>query len=298
MGDFNEVQKKIILLGDGAVGKTSLIRRFVTDKFDDSYIGTIGSKVTAKTLQIAVDDGISYSSISGVPLGISNSPNLATILYIKLQIWDILGQKGYTKLYHSSFKGTDGVFLVADITRKDSLNNLESYWIPNVKNIVGTVPSIILVNKSDLTYNAEINEKDLGEFAKKYKVPYLYTSAKSGENVKNAFFYIGKKMLEQKRSEPPAPSAIPKSEDENLEISRVIDRIIDDFCKEYGKLEIAMPIIRKQFQMVELDINRPTRKAVVDAIERLAIVEDAFKKKEIAEANRKKRLGWLSELEP
>ena len=60
MASLKEVQKKIILLGDGAVGKTSLIRRFVVDKFDDQYIVTIGSKITAKDLQIAEDDKVFY----------------------------------------------------------------------------------------------------------------------------------------------------------------------------------------------------------------------------------------------
>ena len=55
MGGSKEIQKKIILLGDGAVGKTSLIRRFVVDRFDDKYILTIGSKITAKSLQIEKD---------------------------------------------------------------------------------------------------------------------------------------------------------------------------------------------------------------------------------------------------
>ncbi len=115
MANEEQVQKKIILLGDGEVGKTSLIRRFVIDRYDDKYILTIGSKITAKSLQIGVDKKI-YD--------------------LNIQIWDILGQKGFTKLHHSSFKGTDGVLMVADITRKDTLISLARYWIPKVQNLV------------------------------------------------------------------------------------------------------------------------------------------------------------------
>ncbi|UCG70241.1 MAG: GTP-binding protein, partial [Thermoplasmata archaeon] len=102
MEKIKEYQKKVLVLGDGAVGKTSLIRRFVVDKYDDNYVLTIGSKVTAKALQITMD-------------GIS--------IYLKLQIWDILGQKGYKNLYNSSFRGSKGVIFVADITRKDTLKS-------------------------------------------------------------------------------------------------------------------------------------------------------------------------------
>jgi small GTP-binding protein len=139
MADIREIQKKMILLGDGAVGKTSLIRRFVVDKFDDKYILTIGSKIMAKAIQIDSDN---------------------EAFYLKLQIWDILGQKGYTKLHESSFKGTDGVMMVADITRKETLESIRSYWLAEVRNIVGNVPFIILVNKSDLIKRAELNEKE------------------------------------------------------------------------------------------------------------------------------------------
>lgn len=280
MASLKEVQKKIILLGDGAVGKTSLIRRFVVDKFDDKYIVTIGSKITAKDLQIAEDD---------------------KVFYLKLQIWDILGQKGYKKLHNSTFRGTDGVFMVADITRKDTLRSLETYWIPKVQSLIGPVPFIILANKADLMHRAEFREEELREFTKRYGAPYYLTSAKSGENVKKAFYILGKKLLKLKGSElpkMPQPKIIhPRLifEREKGDIVRLIDKIIDDFCKEYGDLEGAMPVLRKQFEFAGLDPNNPTREALIMAIERLAEVEMGFKKRESAEANLNKRLKWVKE---
>ena len=97
MVKIKEMMKKMLVLGDGAVGKTSLIRRYVYDRFEDKYIATIGTKTSAKTLKIPTDQ----------------DP-----ITLKLQIWDILGQKGYRKLHNSSFRGTHGVFMVADITIK------------------------------------------------------------------------------------------------------------------------------------------------------------------------------------
>jgi small GTP-binding protein len=280
MASLKEVQKKIILLGDGAVGKTSLIRRFVVDKFDDRYIVTIGSKITAKDLQIAEDE---------------------KVFYLKLQIWDILGQKGYKKLHKTTFRGTDGVFMVADITRKDTLRSLETYWIPKVQSLVGPVPFVILANKSDLLQRAEFKEEELKEFATKYGVPYYLTSAKNGENVNRAFYSLGKKMLKLKVTELPKthrPKIIhPRLifEGEKGDVVRLIDKIIDDFCKEYGGLEDAMPVLRKQFEFAGLDPNSPTREALIMAIERLAEVEMGFKKREIAEANLNRRLKWIKE---
>jgi small GTP-binding protein len=275
MDPLNEVSKKIILLGDEAVGKTSLIRRLVVDQFNDKYISTIGTKVTAKKIQI-------------------NMKEIMT--HLTLQIWDILGQKGYTKLHNSSFRGTNGVLMVADITRKDTLKSLENYWIPTVENIVGSIPIIILANKSDLIKKAEFKEKELRSFANKFKAPFFLTSAKNGGNVSSAFYVLGERMLEFKGTEQNKPRKTKYINIQISEISTLIDRIIDDFCTEYGKLEAAMPVLRRQFEIVQLDLNNPTIEALRLAIERLALVEKDFREWEVAEANRAKRLKWVKEL--
>ena len=281
MEEKREVQKKIILLGDAAVGKTSLIRRFVVDRFDDRYILTIGTKITAKALQIGVNKDI---------------------IDLKLQIWDILGQKGYTKLHHSSFKGTDGVILVADITRNETLLSLATYWIPKVRNLVGEVPLIILANKADLMENSEFSPEDLKIFSSKFNAPCFLTSAKNGENVHQAFYNIGKRMIEFKSQEYPSPS---KSKiihprlifnSEKSEIVKIIDKIMDDFCREYGNMEEAMPVLRKQFESAGLNLNNPSKTALKRAIHGLAEVEMTLITDEIAEANEIKRLKWIKEM--
>ncbi|UCG68678.1 MAG: GTP-binding protein [Thermoplasmata archaeon] len=274
MPDLKELQKKILLIGDAAVGKTSLVKRYVVNKFDDKYIVTIGSKVTAKAIHFE---------------------NEGETVHMKLQIWDILGQKGYKKLLNSSFRGTAGVFLVADITRRETLDSLENYWLPNLLNIVGNIPFIILANKSDLINQAEFNEQDLRHFADKYDAPYYLTSAKSGENVDRAFLILGKRMLRPVAFGPLPSSKVLMPEEIYNNITELIDKIIDDFCNEFNRPVDAMHILRKQFEIAGLDLNNPTEETLKSAVERLAIVETGFKDREIAEANLKKRLKWIKE---
>lgn len=282
MAKVKKMIKKMCVIGDAAVGKTSLIRKFVLDRFDDNYIATIGTKTTAKALQI--------------PLG-------SEVIDLQLQIWDILGQQGYTKLHESSFRGTNGVFLVADCTRKKTLHSLDRYWIPKMQHITSSIPFVILVNKSDLIGGAEITREELKKLAFKYKVPFYFTSAKNGENVNQAFNKLGKSMIEQKGVEPLRPERPTIFHPRVLfggekgEISRVIDRIIVDFCDDYSSLEDAMPILRRQFELAELDINNPTLEALKNAIERLAMVEMSTKKRKVVQADHVKRLKWISEIE-
>ena len=272
MEKIKEFQKKVLVLGDGAVGKTSLIRRYVVDKFDDKYILTIGSKVTAKALQIEMD---------------------GTSIYLKLQIWDILGQKGYKKLYNSTFRGSKGVLLVADITRKDTLKSLEDYWIPIIKKLVGEIPFVILANKSDLGKAATFDISELTEFAGNYEASSYITSAKTGENVDLAFQVLGEMMINSKITNLSPQSNITIPELDNGDAADIIDQIIDDFCQEYNRPLDAMPILRKQFELTGLDLKNPTQKDLKELIERLAAIEKGFKGWEIAEANRKNRLKWV-----
>jgi small GTP-binding protein len=216
-----------------------------------------------------------------------------TPIYLKLQIWDILGQKGYDRLYDSTFRGSKGVLLVADITRKDTLKSLENYWIPTIKKLVGKVPLIILANKSDIRKRAEFDDKVLKEFAREYKAPFFMTSAKTGENVEQAFHALGMLMINSKITIISPESDIKIHEINDVGHAEIIDKIIDDFCQGYNRPLDAMPIIRKQFQIAGLDLINPTNQGLTEAIERLAIVEKGFKGQEIAEENRKKRLKWV-----
>ncbi len=154
--------KKICLLGDGAVGKTSLIKRFVYDVFSDDYISTIGTKVTKK--QVKTKGGKKMN----------------------LLIWDILGQKRYEDIHSSYYRGASGAFVVFDLTKQETFINTAA-WIKGFKKKVGETPIMLLGNKSDLVDHMAVREETIKEKVSELGACYFKTSAKTGENVENAF---------------------------------------------------------------------------------------------------------------
>jgi small GTP-binding protein len=187
------VKKKVVLIGDAAVGKTSLIRRYVFDRFDDAYITTIGSKVTKKEITVRKDDGD---------------------VDLKLMIWDILGREGYVSTHARTFAGVHGAILVADLTRRATLETLERYWIPLLFKVVENVPLVFACNKSDLRDEVTFGLEDLQQTASRYNrgldsaLPEgfstsLSTSAKTGENVEKAFESLGHLLLSGAQLEDP-----------------------------------------------------------------------------------------------
>ena len=257
------VKKKVVLLGDGAVGKTSLIRRFVMNKFDEKYITTIGTRVSKKTITLE-----NYE--------------------ITLLIWDILGQKGYERVQWASFKGADGALMVADLTRRSTLESLESYWIPQLYKISPGIPIVFLGNKRDLP-NWEISEDDLKTISDKYNTVYHLTSAKTGENVEQAFEEIAKYMLRKKAETEENPGL----EKEIKTIKDALDFIIYDFSKHYGDMNDAMPIVRRQAEEANLDIKNPKYEEVRKFLDLLESVEKSFKGEEEARKLKMKRLEIL-----
>ncbi len=260
---MHSVKKKIVLLGDGAVGKTSLIRRFVMNKFDEKYITTIGTRVSKKILTVE-----NYE--------------------VTLMIWDILGQKGYERVQWASFKGADGALLVTDLTRKSTFDSFESYWIPELYKIAPNIPLVFLGNKRDLP-NWEVQEEDIKSIADKYGAVYHLTSAKTGDNVEKAFLeitrFIIRKNVEKKEKAP--------EEKEIKTIRDALDFIIYNFSKNYGDLNDAMPIIRRQAEEAGLNIKNPKYKSVRKFIDLLESVERSFKGEEEAKKLKMKRLEIL-----
>jgi len=159
---------KLCLLGDGAVGKTSLVRRYVFDVFDDKYLMSFGTKVSKKKVSIGEAD-------------------------IDFMIWDILGQKTHESLHAAYYRGAAGALAVCDFTRLDTLKNLKS-WLGSFRSVVGDMPVLILGNKSDLDKAYSVSE--LEQFANEVGCRVLETSAKTGLNVEKAFVEIGTLVLE------------------------------------------------------------------------------------------------------
>jgi small GTP-binding protein len=169
---------KICLIGDVGVGKTSLIRRYVLDIFDDKYIATIGTKVTKKDVSV-------------------KNPKSGSDESVTLLIWDIMGQPSFREVLREAyFYGAQGAIAVCDVTSKESLTELR-YWIKAMSATTGRVPIVFLGNKSDLKDEARVTLEDLEMFAKKHESPAMLTSAKTGFNVEQAFGQLVEEMLRQ-----------------------------------------------------------------------------------------------------
>ena len=168
---------KICLVGEAAVGKTSLIRRFVLDDFDDKYIQTLGTKVSKKELSVSQD---------------------GEAVKVDMTIWDIMGQKGFRELLKEAyFYGAKGVIAVTDVTRKTTLDDLDD-WIEGVYSVTGKIPIQYMANKWDLKDQAEIGEEELVQATKAYDSPYFFTSAKTGEGVEAAFQNLAERIAKDK----------------------------------------------------------------------------------------------------
>jgi small GTP-binding protein len=167
-------KRKVMLIGNPAVGKTSLVRKFVLDSFSDKYISTVGFKVMKKTL-----------------LFTDNSSNN---LELNLLIWDLMGQMECRLIPPVAYQSAHGAIIVCDITRKETYANL-MYLTTSLFDIIPKIPLIYLANKNDLIENIEISDEEMSDIATRFGSPYLKTSAKTGENVELAFRLMGKRVL-------------------------------------------------------------------------------------------------------
>ncbi|UCH89728.1 MAG: GTP-binding protein, partial [Thermoplasmata archaeon] len=288
-GDKLVVKKKIVLLGDSAVGKTSLIRRYVFDQFEDTYIATIGSKVTKKELKI---------------------PQSRKSANLKLMIWDLIGREGYQGLHARTFVGVDGAILVADITRRETLLSLERYWVPFLIKVVGDVPMVFTCNKSDLKDDFEFDYDEIEEIASKYNKGFneiipeglelcFTTSAKFGSNVESAFQSLGHLVLHNKEVMDPikelydslVATGIRRNADNTTPVG-ALDAVIVDFCEGFDDSRMAMLILRQELARAGIDINNPRKKDILKAVEYLAEAENEFKDNKIVISNLKRRMEW------
>ncbi len=168
------VSKKICLLGDFAVGKTSLMRRFVYNLFDDRYISTIGVKVTRKTVAV---------------------PRASDVVELTMMLWDLAGSEEFTPVRASYLRGAAGAVLVYDLTRPETLDGLKSY----VDDLLGLNPEARLTlaaNKSDLIDRQELGLEQIERFASELALSYYITSAKTGEEVETMFRHLGRLLLD------------------------------------------------------------------------------------------------------
>lgn len=180
--DVSEVLKaKICLIGEAAVGKTSLIRRYVEDTFDDRYISTLGSKVSLKKLWL------------------TSRRDPSKNLEVQLSIWDLIGERSYLETLHREYlKGAQGIIAVCDVTRYSSFEALDQ-WISAALKIAGPVPLALVVNKVDLKDQVMClyDEHEPQEKAERFGGFAIWSSAKSGENVNPIFGQLTLAILQR-----------------------------------------------------------------------------------------------------
>lgn len=260
------------MVGDTSVGKTSLIRRFVIDVFDDKYIATIGAKVTKKDIQYELPD---------------------KTVYLTLMMWDILGQKEYKKMRVQGLGGAHGVILVSDLSRPETIKSAEDFWLPEVYETCPNAPIMMVGNKCDALgpgYPSSPASSELGMLAGKAETPFILCSAKTGKNVEECFKKIGELMLAHELVERK-----PLGEMSAESLAQAIDEVVNDFCEQYGDTSKAMEIVEREFTKAKVNVNAPNKDSLLMAIEYLSDIERDVHGRDVSEVNKLRRWKMIDE---
>jgi len=170
---------KLLLIGDSGVGKSCLLLRFADDTYTESYISTIGVDFKIRTIQL---EGKT----------------------IKLQIWDTAGQERFRTITSSYYRGAHGIIVVYDVTDQDSFNNVKQ-WLGEIDRYASeSVNKLLVGNKSDLTSQKVVDFDVAKEFADSLQIPFLEASAKSAQNVEQAFLTMAAEIKTRMANAPQA----------------------------------------------------------------------------------------------
>ncbi len=292
---MEEVLKKVVLLGDSAVGKTSLMNRFVQNAFSDSYISTVGAKVSKK--------------IVNIKLG-------ADEYAVSFMLWDIIGSEGYKSTQSRHIAGLNGAIVVADLSRPETVRKLEEYWIPLLsETTAGMMPPILFVgNKLDLV-DADAASRMVSDFKSmdarlrseqtinRYKVldPYVATSAKTGVGVEEGFRSLAVMMVMDHANYDPLNRQMEEviadtiyELDERKTAKSVLDMIIADFPFVVKSSEASRMILQDCFGKSSMSKDRPTPKGIREMIE--CLLRNARDKGASDETIAQYRDKWLEKL--
>ncbi|MHA1697191.1 MAG: Rab family GTPase [Candidatus Helarchaeota archaeon] len=165
---------KMLLLGAAAVGKTSLIQKFIKGRFEKEYKMTIGTDIFTKDLVVKY-----------------NNEDIA----VTLSIWDIAGQERFSFFRTAFYKGAVGALIVFDLTRYETFNPGIVNWLKELWGFTGRIPVVILGNKNDLKRYRAVKGEDAEKFANKIASDFMETSAKTGDHVEEAFSILAHKMV-------------------------------------------------------------------------------------------------------
>jgi small GTP-binding protein len=156
---------KILVIGESAVGKSCLLLRYTDNKFQESFMTTIG-----------VDFKTKYIDIEGT--------------HVKLQIWDTAGQEKFRSITRAYYRGAHGILVVFDISRRDTFNQTKM-WIDSIRESqaeANSIDVILIGNKQDLV--RAVTKDEAEDLANSYGIRYFETSAKQNTNVEEAFLCL------------------------------------------------------------------------------------------------------------
>ncbi len=170
------VKLKVCMAGEAMVGKTSLIRRYVLQEYEDRYTATLGTQITKKTV-------------------VTRHPATGRDVEVNLILWDIMGTPTLRDLLKEAYyHGAHGVLGVADLTRKETLRELDA-WYRSIHTVAGAIPTYVVVNKADLEGEAQLDEAAVATFCGGRGWPWSYASAKTGKGVEEAFEGLVRNIL-------------------------------------------------------------------------------------------------------
>ncbi len=171
-----EYRFKVVMLGDGAVGKTALTIRFTQNHFDSDYKRTIGSDFAVKHLNVPERDAA-----------------------VTLQVWDLAGQPRFEIVRQSFYRGARGGLLVFDVTRRRTFLNLDRWRQESFEAIGSDIPMVVVANKVDLNDSRVVSREEAEEYANKIGSFYVESSALTGENVEAAFAKLCITMIDRSK---------------------------------------------------------------------------------------------------
>ncbi|MFW9944187.1 MAG: Rab family GTPase [Candidatus Sifarchaeia archaeon] len=169
---------KVVVLGEGAVGKTAIVTRFSHGFFRTDYKTTIGSQFAVKNINIPEEGD--------------------NDLVVKLQIWDVAGQSRFQILRPMYYRGSNGGLLVYDVSRRRTFMLLEEWLDELHKAIQKEIPLVLVANKTDLP-DRVVEPSEGREFADAHGMPYVESSAKTGEGIVDIFAQLGATLVDRRQ---------------------------------------------------------------------------------------------------
>mmetsp|Transcript_18458 Transcript_18458/g.36942 ORF Transcript_18458/g.36942 Transcript_18458/m.36942 type:complete len:218 (-) Transcript_18458:7-660(-) len=166
-------QLKVVLLGEGRVGKTSILLRYTKGEYDDRQVSTLQASYLDKRVPVGSETAL-------------------------LSIWDTAGQERFHALGPIYYRDADGALLVYDITDNESFNKVKT-WVRELRRIVGSDIAITIAgNKVDLEKNRQVDEAAALEYARSVNAAHVHTSAKLNRGLDDAFTDLAERILQQK----------------------------------------------------------------------------------------------------